>query len=109
MVAIENDLQGQSRQMTLAFPPTSLVEGDGAADAAALPLAEVPVGARVRVTAVLGGKHLLRRLGDLGVRVGAEMAVINRRGDGVLVRARGPVVALGGGVARKVLVLRLEA
>lgn len=75
----------------------------------AMPLAAASPGEHVRIAEVLGGKHLLRRLADLGLRVGSRLEVVNRRGCGVMVRTRGQVVALGGGVARKVLVTRPQS
>ena len=68
------------------------------------PLMMADVGAPVRITAVRAGKGLALRLTDLGLNVGTTLQVLQRQGSGLLV-ARGETrVALGGGMAAKILV-----
>ncbi len=63
----------------------------------------LPVGARARITSILGGRILHRRLLGLGLRVGSEVNVLHHRGGGVVVASAGNRIALGGGVAEKML------
>lgn len=68
------------------------------------PLAMADESAQVRVLELRGGKGLISRLTELGLNVGAELRVIQRQGGGLLV-ARGEMrVALGTGMAAKILV-----
>lgn len=62
-------------------------------------------GVPVRIHALTGGKGLSLRLTELGLNIGAEIAIVQRQGGGVLV-ARGEArIALGGGMAAKILVI----
>ncbi|MGD2083431.1 MAG: FeoA family protein [Chromatiales bacterium] len=72
-------------------------------------LAELSVGRSARVTAIAGGRELVRRLMGLGLRVGSEITLLQRRGRGVVLAAGSSRVALGGGVAEKVLVESIES
>lgn len=70
-------------------------------------LARLPVGSRVRIQQILGGRLLVHRLLGLGLRVGSEVELTHRRGGGVVLASEGARVALGAGVAEKLLVLPL--
>ena len=75
---------------------------------AAFPLSMADEGARVRVVALRGGAGLDRRLTEMGINVGSELAVRQRQGGGGLVVSRGETrFALGGGMAHKVMVERV--
>jgi ferrous iron transport protein A len=50
---------------------------------------------------------LTHRLLSLGLRVGSEIELTQRRGGGVVVACEGTRVALGAGVAEKLLVVSL--
>lgn len=77
------------------------------ARAATLPLAMAAEGEAVRVVAILGGSGMALRVAELGLNVGSELVVRQRRG-GSLVVGRGPArFALGGGIAHRILVERL--
>jgi len=66
------------------------------------------VGQRVRLRRIGGDRHLQRRLLGLGLRSGVELDIVQFRGNGVVV-ARGETrIALGSGVADKLLVEPLE-
>ena len=68
-------------------------------------LAEVPEGARVRLLKVLAGRSLAARLADMGLRIGTEVQVVNRRSGGaVALKREGQVLAIGGGMAQKIIV-----
>jgi ferrous iron transport protein A len=70
-------------------------------------LARLPVGSRACIRRIQGGRHLIHRLLSLGLRVGSEIELTQRRGGGVVVANAGSRVALGAGVAEKLLVERL--
>ncbi|MGD8908843.1 MAG: FeoA family protein [Chromatiales bacterium] len=70
-------------------------------------LARLPVGNRACIRRIQGGRRLVHRLLSLGLRVGSEVELIQRRGGGVVVANAGTRVALGAGVAEKLLVERL--
>lgn len=71
---------------------------------AAFPLTMATEGDRVRVQTLRGGKGLARRLTELGLNQGSEVRVVQRQGSGLVV-ARGETrIALGGGMAMKILV-----
>ena len=71
-----------------------------------VPLVALPPGARGRVVGVVGGGMNLRmRLLQMGITPGALVEVVDNHGRGpVLVRVRGTVIALGRGVAEKIIV-----
>ena len=70
-------------------------------------LSEMSVGQRVRISAILGGRQLSRRLLALGLTVGNEVEVLHHRSSGVVVAKDGNRVALGTGVAQKLVVEEL--
>lgn len=72
------------------------------------PLNELNVGDHARIVEALCDKSQLRRLLSLGVRVGSELEILHFRSRGVVVASDGNRVALGAGVAEKLLVERLE-
>lgn len=61
-------------------------------------------GALVRIVALNGGRGLALRLTELGLNVGTEIRVVQRQGGGLLVARGESRIALGGGMAAKVLV-----
>ena len=70
-----------------------------------LPLAMAGEGERVTIVAVTGSRALQKRLFDLGLVVGKELTVIQRRIKGPMVAAVGDArLALGLGVTHKILV-----
>jgi ferrous iron transport protein A len=71
-------------------------------------LASLPVGSRARIERLMGGRQMTRRLLSLGLRVGSVLNVVQQRGRGVVVASHGIRVALGAGVAEKLLMLPLE-
>ncbi|MEW8507406.1 MAG: FeoA family protein [Candidatus Thiodiazotropha sp.] len=73
-----------------------------------IPLARLPIGRRARIKRILGGRHLIHRLLSLGLRTGSEIELIQRRGAGVVVANQGARVALGTGVAEKLMIQPLE-
>jgi ferrous iron transport protein A len=71
-------------------------------------LSETPVGQKVRLVAVDGGRQLVRRLLALGLSIGSEVVILHRRGRGVVVARDGNRVALGRGIAEKLHAEALE-
>lgn len=71
-------------------------------------LSQLRVGQHVRITEIRGGREMTRRLLSLGLRVGTEVDVLHRRGQGVVVARAGIRVALGAGVADKLYVTPLS-
>ena len=70
-----------------------------------MPLAMARPGELVRVIGVRAGWGLQRRLADMGLTPGIQIRVINSQMPGpVLIDLRGSRVALGRGVAQKILV-----
>jgi ferrous iron transport protein A len=72
-----------------------------------LRLDALPLGAAARLAEIRGGRHLQRKLGALGLRVGSELRVEHRRGRGLVVAAGASRIALGGGIVDKLLVVPL--
>jgi ferrous iron transport protein A len=68
-----------------------------------LPLSEAAIGKRFRLVEINGGHRLTRRLLALGLGLGTELEVVQRRGRGVVVARGGNRVALGEGVAQKLM------
>ena len=58
-------------------------------------LSETPVGRKVRLVAIDGGRELTRRLLSLGLTVGTEVEVLHHRGRGVVVGNAGNRVKVG--------------
>ena len=69
------------------------------------PLVGASEGALVRIVALRAGRGLRRRLTALGLNIGTEVRVVQREGGGLLL-ARGEArLAIGGGMAVKILVV----
>jgi len=70
-----------------------------------MPLAMARPGELLRVIGVRAGWGLQRRLVDMGLTPGVQIRVMNSQTSGpVLIDLRGSRVALGRGVAQKILV-----
>lgn len=61
-----------------------------------------------RIAAIEGDTLLVRRMLSLGLRVGSIVNMLNHRGKGVVIQNAGTRVALGSGIAEKLLVEPLE-
>ena len=77
-------------------------------DCLASPLNELAIGDTARVIEIHGGKNMTRRLMGLGLKVGSSVTVLHRRGEGVVVGEGGNRIAIGGGVANRVMVQLLD-
>jgi len=66
-------------------------------------LAEVPAGARVRITGYRGGRMLRARLLALGLNLGQEVEVLQNNRGLIIVGVNGGRIALGRGITQKIL------
>jgi ferrous iron transport protein A len=69
------------------------------------PLSMTDEGARVRIHAHRAGRALGARLTELGLNVGCEVRVVQRQGGGFLLARGEGRIAIGGGMASKILVV----
>jgi ferrous iron transport protein A len=67
-------------------------------------LSHLPVGGQAIIREIQGGQILMRRLLSLGLRIGSQVEVLHHRGRGVVAASAGNRIALGGGIAEKLLV-----
>jgi ferrous iron transport protein A len=68
-------------------------------------LADVGTGTSVRIDTINGGRGLMGRLSSMGLVPGTEVLVISgRRGGPVIVGLRGCRIAIGCGMANKIMV-----
>ena len=70
----------------------------------AFPLAMAAIGEQVYLESIKGGKKMLRRLTALGLTPGVELNVVQNTGGVLLLSVRGSRIALGRGMARKMMV-----
>ena len=76
-------------------------------DTAPFPLAMASEGERVRIYLLRGGKGLEMRLTTLGLNVGGEVIVSQRQGGNLVVIRGETRLALGAGMAQKIMVVRI--
>ncbi len=62
-------------------------------------------GQHVRIVSLRAGRNLDRRLVDLGLHIGSEISVVHRQGGGLIVARDATRVAVGAGMAMKILVV----
>ena len=70
------------------------------------PLAMAQPGDRVRIALLRSGKNLARRLTELGLNVGSELSVSQHEGGNLVVIRGETRLALGAGMAQKIMVTR---
>ena len=98
--AAYRELQGKSGR------GGGLVDSPDPRRSRAFPLAAAGEGDRVRIYGHTGGRRLEHRLLDLGVTVGAEVEIVARQPGGPVLLAAGTSrLAIGFGMAQKVLVV----
>jgi len=68
------------------------------------PLSMAEEGILVRIHALRAGRGLAQRLTDLGLNIGGEIRVVQRQGAGLVVARGEGRVAVGAGMAAKILV-----
>lgn len=69
------------------------------------PLSTADAGANIRIHELRAGRNLARRLTELGLNIGTEIRIVQRQGGGILVARGEGRIALGGGMAAKILVV----
>ncbi len=72
------------------------------------PISELTVGQRLRLVKIDGGVRLIRRLLALGICVGSEAELIQRRAGGVVLARNGNRIAIGEGISRKLFAEVIE-
>lgn len=74
-----------------------------------VPLTALPPGAKARIVAVIGGRGAARRAMEMGLVPGAIVEVVNNHPGPLIVRVSGTMIALGRGLAHKILVEPIQA
>ncbi|MCP8311290.1 MAG: ferrous iron transport protein A [Candidatus Methylarchaceae archaeon HK01B] len=76
-----------------------------------MPLVMLPIGAKGKITGILGGRRVVRRLSDMGFIPGVEVKVVHSHaspnhghGGPLVVEIKDTRIALGRGVAMKIMV-----
>ncbi len=77
---------------------------DEVRQASAYPLALAQEGERVKIRLLRGGKGLEMRLTSLGLNIGSELSVAQRQGNTLVVIRGETRLALGAGMAQKIIV-----
>lgn len=80
---------------------------DESVDKAPFPLTMAQEGEQVKVFLLRGGKGLEKRLTSLGLNVGCELTVSQQQGGKMVVLRGETRLALGAGMAQKIMVVRL--
>ncbi|OYT59513.1 MAG: ferrous iron transport protein A [Desulfurococcales archaeon ex4484_217_1] len=69
-----------------------------------IPLSHVPAGYTVRVVSIMAGRGAARRLAEMGLTPGSIVRILKNDVGPILLYVRGITVAIGKGMAMKVLV-----
>ena len=70
-----------------------------------MPLSLIPVGTEAKLSKIIGGCNLTKRLTELGLICGTKIKVVSNSGGGpVLIEVKDTRLALGRGVAMKIFV-----
>ncbi len=72
-----------------------------------LPLSMVSAGEKVRLVKVHAGHRMVSRLTTMGLTPGVEFSVLQDCGGPKMVSVRGSKVALGHGIAHRIMVERI--
>ena len=73
-----------------------------------LPLRSVTSGQPVVLVRISGGHRVAHRLAELGLTPGVQLEVLQNKGGPILLAVRGTRLAIGRGMANKVMVRSLE-
>jgi Fe2+ transport system protein FeoA len=73
-----------------------------------IPLAMASVGETVRLESIRGGEHLVHRLTALGLTPGVEFSIVQDSGGPLLISVRDSRIALGRGMAHKMMVSLID-
>ncbi|MEJ2611925.1 MAG: FeoA family protein [Candidatus Thiodiazotropha sp.] len=77
-------------------------------DKAPFPLAMAQKDEKVNICSLCGGKGLKTRLTSLGLNVGSEVTILQRRGGNLVVIRGETRLALGAGMAQKIMVTQQQ-
>lgn len=69
-----------------------------------IPLTHIPVGKLVRLVKIKGGREITHRLVEMGLTPGVEFKILQDAGGPLLLAIRDSRIALGRGMAFRVLV-----
>jgi ferrous iron transport protein A len=69
-----------------------------------IPLSQAPEGRPLELVEINAGKRLKYRLAEMGLTIGVEMTVLQDAGGPLLVCVRDSRIAIGRGMAQKLLV-----
>lgn len=69
-----------------------------------LPLSMIAPGQRIRLVEITAGRRLRRRLTELGLTPGVEIEIVQDQGGPLLLAVRDTRLALGRGMAHKIIV-----
>ena len=83
------------------------MSGPDASASTPYPLTMAREGEQVRIAVLRGGKGLEMRLTSLGLNVGSELLISQRQGNNLVVIRSETRLALGAGMAHKIMVVRL--
>lgn len=74
-----------------------------------MPLGLLISGDKAKVVEIVSGKQMRTRIEDIGIREGKVVEVLNNEGRGpVLIKVNDSRIAIGRGMAMKIMVRRLE-
>ncbi len=73
--------------------------------AAAVPLSMAPAGQILQLETINAGKRLTHRLAELGLTPGVSLTIVQDAGGPLLIAVRGSRIAMGRGLAHKLLVM----
>jgi Fe2+ transport system protein FeoA len=69
-----------------------------------IPLTHAPVGQRIRLVEIRGGREITHRLVEMGLTPGVEIKILQDSGGPLLLAVRDSRIALGRGMAYRVRV-----
>jgi Fe2+ transport system protein FeoA len=97
--------------VAVCFIVSSAILPQGAlmsAEPVSMPLPLAAPGEPVRVTAFAQGRDMEKRLASMGVTLGCELRLLQHEGGNVVVAAGHVRLALGQGIAQKILVVPVQ-
>lgn len=82
------------------------MQGNNTSENSLFPLAMAQEGETVKIQSLNGGKNMEARLTSMGLNVGSELLVSQRQGGNLVVIRGETRLALGMGIAHKIMVAR---
>ncbi|MFX1255260.1 MAG: ferrous iron transport protein A [Promethearchaeota archaeon] len=83
---------------------------NGDKNPAIIPLTHLEPGGKGKIVSVRGGRMVIQRLNDLGLTIGTELTIKGEApwGGPVQVLVRGSILALGRGIAAKIMIKKIS-